>query len=237
MECYNIKSLKKYRANSLCSIIGAVLALVTVVVIVVLTVSIMSKTFPIKNCAIFLFGVLLIDSVVLTILSSKFEWYINAKLEKKHGRWFISYSEALGFLGISQRTEVEIKELTGYIISKGYIEFFGKFKTHEQMSGSKKLKKVKITGIFEDREKAEKLLKELTGYIQEEDIIEPEYEDIKETSNEKEFKELSEEELETMIEEYKQEKETENRNDTEDYVVNLDDLNVSVERRKFKRER
>lgn len=235
MECYNIKSLKKYRANSLCSIVGALLALATVIVIVVLTVAIMSKTFPIKNCAIVLFIVLLIDSIVLTILSNKFEWYINAKLEKKHGRWFITYSEALDFLGISQRTEVEIKELTGYVISKRYIEFFGKFKTHEQMSGSKKLKKVKITGIFEDREKAEKTLKELTGYIQkEEDILEAEFEEIKKTSNEKrrEFEELSEEEIETMIEEYKREKEMENKEDSEGYVVNLDDLNVSIERRK-----
>ena len=230
MEQYNIKSLKKFRATGLCSFISALLTLLFGVSVLVFIVQFFTKSQSYKTTAVVVLILLVILFLVTTFLNMFFEWYIDARLEKKAGKWYVTYFEALGFLGIDKRTEVEILELTGYDIKNKSISFYGKFKTHEQMSKSESLKSITITGKFEDEQKAVNVLNKLTGYIQppkgdiEEELLQ---ESMDENVYSKES-EMSAEEVEEFLDEYNREKAEEKELENSPLVIDTDDIVGSI---------
>lgn len=229
MEQYKVKSLKKFKASGLCSFICALNVLLFAISIIVFAIQclIKSQSYKFTGCIV---GVLLVTLfIVTTLFNTFFEWYIDARLEKKQGKWYVSYFEALGFLGIDRRTEVEILELTGYDIKKKSISFYGKFRTHEQMKKSDELKSLTITGRFEDEEKAIEVLNKLTGYVQ------PSKEEIKDEvekelvkNNDVKEPEMSAEEIEQLLKEYREEKEQEKELENRDIVVDTNNIVGSI---------
>lgn len=237
MEQYNIKSLKKFKATGVCSFLCALLTLLFSVSMLVFIIQVFIKSPSYKVTSVVVLVLLVLLFLVTTFFNVLFEWYIDARLEKKHGKWYISYFEALGFLGIDRRTEVEILELTGYDIKKKSISFYGKFKTHEQMSKSEDLKSITITGKFEDELNAIEKLNELTGYKQpsKDDIIDDELYEVKEEVEEcTNNSEMSPEEIQKILDEYRKEKREEKELDDKDIFVGVDDIVGSIIRQERK---
>ena len=201
----------------------------------IIQVFIKSPSYKVTSVVVLVLLVLLF--VVTTFFNVLFEWYIDARLEKKHDKWYISYFEALGFLGIDRRTEVEILELTGYDIKKKSISFYGKFKTHEQMSKSEDLKSITITGKFEDELSAIEKLDELTGYKQpsRDDIIDGDLCEVKEEVEEcTNNSEMSTEEIQRILDDYNKEKREEKELENKDIFVDVDDIVGSIIRQERK---
>lgn len=230
MEQYNIKSLKKFKATGLCSFICALLTLLFSVSMLVFIIQVFIKSPSYKVTSMIVLVLLILLFLVTTFFNILFEWYIDARLEKKSGKWYITYFEALGFLGIDKRTEVEILELTGYDIKKKSISFYGKFKTHEQMSKSENLKSITVTGKFEDEQKAVDILNKMTGYIQppKEDIEEELLEESKEDNVYQEESEMSAEEVQKLLDEYNREKAEEKELENSPLVIDTDDIVGSI---------
>lgn len=230
MEQCNIKSLKKFKATGLCSFLCALLTLLFSVSMLVFIIQVFIKSPSYKVTSVIVLVLLILLFLVTTFFNILFEWYIDARLEKKHGKWYITYFEALGFLGIDKRTEVEILELTGYDIKKKSISFYGKFKTHEQMSKSENLKSITVTGKFEDEQKAVDILNKLTGYIQppKEDIEEELLEESKEDNVYQEESEMSAEEVQKLLDEYNREEAEEKELENSPLVIDTDDIVGSI---------
>lgn len=106
-------------------------------------------------------GTVVLSVAILVVMSSTVNWQIGVVLRVTDRIMELSYFEAVGFLGITDRTRYIIEKLDKYELSDSGITIWGKIKYNAQMERSKYVNKISVDCKFTDRDYIEKFLETL----------------------------------------------------------------------------